>query len=146
MHIFLLGLYSSCLKINLNNNNNHLTAVCPGQPGLAGTRRNIYPLTPIWSTYFLYHLSPFATVHGILFIQLLCLTVLSNNLFPGPLWSSHWSWTPNFILHAFLHPIIINFSQHMAIPTQPVLLQYQCYVVYTSVSYTHLTLPTTPYV
>ena len=43
------------------------------------------------STCFLYHLSPFATVHGILFIQLTCLTVLSNNLFPGPLRSSHWS-------------------------------------------------------
>ena len=46
---------------------------------------------PSWSTYFLYHLSPFSTVHGILFIQLTCLTVLSNNLFPGPLWSSPWS-------------------------------------------------------
>ena len=43
------------------------------------------------------------------FIQLTCLTVLSNNLFPGPLWSSPWSWTRNFILHAFLHPIIIIF-------------------------------------
>ena len=30
-----------------NNNNNHLTAVCPGQPGYAGARRNIHPLTPI---------------------------------------------------------------------------------------------------
>ena len=66
---------------------------------------------PSWSTYFLYHLSPFATVHGILSIQLTCLTVLSNNLFPGPLWSSPWSWTLNFILHAFLHPIIINPTQ-----------------------------------
>ena len=46
------------------------------------------------------------------------------------LWSSSWPWTLNFILHAFLHPIII-FSQHMPIPTQPVLLQYQCYVIYT---------------
>ena len=68
---------------------------------------------PSWSTYFLYHLSSFATVHGILFIQLTCLTVLSNNPFPGPLSSSTWYWTLNFILHAFLHPIIIIFSQHM---------------------------------
>jgi len=30
-------------------------------------------------------------VHGILFIQLTCSTVLSDNLFPGPLWSSLWS-------------------------------------------------------
>ena len=36
----------------------------------------------------------------------------------------------NFILHAFLHTIIIIFSQHLPIPTQPVLLQYQCYVIY----------------
>ena len=68
------------------------------------------------------------TVHGILFIQLTCLTVLSNNLFPSPLWSSSWPWILNFILHAILHPIIIIFSQHMPIPTQPVLLQYQCYI------------------
>ena len=32
---------------NSNNNNNHWTAVCSGQPGKAGTRRNIHPLTPI---------------------------------------------------------------------------------------------------
>jgi len=44
---------------------------------------------PSWSTYFLYHLFPFAMVHGILFIQLTCMTSsISNNLFPGTLWSS----------------------------------------------------------
>ena len=32
--------------------------------------------------------------------------------------------TLKFILHAFLHPVI--FSQHMPIPMQSVLLQYQC--------------------
>ena len=77
-------------------------------------------------------------VHSILFIQLTCLTVLSNNLFPGPLWFSPWSSTLNFILHAFLHPIIIIFSQHMPIPTQPVLLQYQCYVITPSLSLSSL--------
>jgi len=30
-----------------NNNNNRLTAFGPGQPGLAGTRRNTHPLSPI---------------------------------------------------------------------------------------------------
>ena len=73
-------------------------------------------------------------VHGILFIHFTCLTVLSYNLCPGPLRSSSWSWTLNFMLHTFLHPITIFFSQHMPIPTQPVLLQYQCYVIYTSLS------------
>ena len=43
---------------------------------------------PSGTSCFLYHLSPFATVHGILFIQLTCLTVLTYNLFPGLLWSS----------------------------------------------------------
>ena len=45
----------------------------------------------------------------------------SLTTFPGPLWFSSWTWTLYFILHAFLHPINI-FSQHMPIPTQPVLL------------------------
>ena len=80
---------------------------------------------PSWSSDILYHLPPFTTINGHLFVQFTCLTILSDNLSSGPLWSSSWSWTLNFILHAFLHPIIIIFSQHMPIPTQPVLLQYQ---------------------
>ena len=34
------------------------------------------------------------------------------------------------MLHTFLHPVVVIFSQHMTIPAQPVLLQYQCYVIY----------------
>ena len=49
----------------------------------------------------------------------MCLTVLSDNLSPGPLWSSSWCCTLYFILHAFLHPVIIFFSQHMPITMQP---------------------------
>ena len=116
---------------NNNNNNNHLTAVCPGQPVSASTRRNIHPLTPILVNVL--PLSPFSFWNGPWhpLYSAYVLTVLSNNLFPGPLWSSPWSWTLNFILHTFLHPVIVIFSQHMPIPTQPVLLQYQCYVIYT---------------
>ena len=44
----------------------------------------------------------------------------SRTTSPGPLWFSPWSWTLNFILHAFLHSIIVIFLQHMPIPTQPV--------------------------
>jgi len=66
-------------------------------------------------------------IHGILFVHFTCLTIHSDNLSPGSLRSSSWSWTLNFILHTFLHPVIIIFSQHMHIPTQPVLLQNQCY-------------------
>jgi len=38
------------------------------------------------------------------------------------LWSTSWPGTLHFILHTFLHPIIVFFSQHMPIPPQPVLL------------------------
>ena len=54
------------------------------------------------------------------FVQFTSLTVFSDNLSPGTLWSSSWSWNLYFTLHAFLHPVIIFFSQHMPTPTQPV--------------------------
>ena len=65
---------------------------------------------PCWSSDILYRLPSFTTIHSILCVQLTCLTVLSDNLSPGPCWSSSWSWTLYFILHAFLHPVIIIFS------------------------------------
>ena len=92
----------------------------------------------------IYQLPPSTTTHSILCVQFTCLAVLFDNLSPGPLWSPSWSWTLNFItapairhlmtdirrvkrciiiiLHAFLHPIIIFFSQYMPILSQPVLL------------------------
>ena len=63
-----------------------------------------------WSSDILYQLPPSTTIHCILCVQFTCLTVLFNNLSPGPLWSSSWPWTRYFILHAFLHPIIVFFS------------------------------------
>ena len=68
------------------------------------------------------HWSSFINLLHILCVQFTCLAVLTDNLSPGPLWSSSWPWTLYFILHAFLQPDIIFFSQHMPIPTQPVLL------------------------
>ena len=47
----------------------------------------------------------FTTINDILFVQFTSLTVLLYNISPGPLWSSSWSWTLNFILHTFLHPL-----------------------------------------
>ena len=67
---------------------------------------------PSWSMDILYHLPPFTTIYSIIYVQFTCLTVLSDNLSPGPLWSSSWSWTLYFILHAFLHPVIIFFAAH----------------------------------
>jgi len=39
-----------------------------------------------------------------------------HNLCPSLLWSTPWCGTLRFILHTFLHPIIVFFSQHMFIP------------------------------
>ena len=55
-----------------------------------------------------------------------------HNPSPGPLWSSSWSGTLRFILHTFLDPIIIFFSQHMPIPPQPPIMQ--------SIKYIHINL------
>ena len=64
---------------------------------------------PDHQTSSLYQLPPSTTIHSILLVQFTCLTVLFHNLSPSPLWSSCWSWTLYFILHAFLHPVIIFF-------------------------------------
>jgi len=59
----------------------------------------------------------------ILPVQLTCLTVFMHNLSPSFLWSTSWSRALHFILHTFLHPIIVFFSQHMPIPLQPALTE-----------------------
>ena len=51
-----------------------------------------------------------------------CLTVSFHNLSPSFLWFTSWPGTLHFILHKFLHPIIVFFLQHMPIPPQPLLL------------------------
>ena len=60
-------------------------------------------------------LSPSTTNHGILRIQSTCFAVFLHNLSPSFLWSTSWPGTLHFILHTFLHPIIVFFSQHMPI-------------------------------
>jgi len=75
-----------------------------------------------WSSIILHQLTPSTTIHSILPVQFMCLTVFLHNLSPCPLWSTSWSGTLHFIRHTFLHPIIVFFSQHMPIPLQPVLL------------------------
>ena len=46
-----------------------LCGFCPGQPGWAGTRRNIHPLTLIVVINHPYLLSPSTMIHGILLVQ-----------------------------------------------------------------------------
>jgi len=88
-----------------------LCVFCPGQPGWAGIRRNIHPLTLIVVNHP-YLLSPSTTIHGILPIQSTCFTVFFHNLSPSFLWSASWPGTLHFILHTFFHPIIIATHAH----------------------------------
>jgi len=78
------------------------------------------PTTLIMVINHPYLLSPSTTTHGILRIQSTCSTVFFHNLCPSFLWSTYWPGTLHFILDTFLHPIIVLFSQHMPIPSQPV--------------------------
>jgi len=77
---------------------------------------------PSWSSSSLYQLLPSITIHSILPVQITCLAIFMHNLCLCPLWSTSWTGALHVIFHAFLHPIIVFFSQHMPIPSQPVLL------------------------
>ena len=77
---------------------------------------------PSWSTSSLYQLLPSTMIHSILLVQTACLAIFLHNLFSCPLWSTSWSGALHLIFHTFLHPISVFFSQHVRIPSQPVLL------------------------
>jgi len=77
---------------------------------------------PSWSSSNLYQLLPSTTIHSILTVQITCLAIFLHNLFPCPVWSTSWSGALHLIFHTFLHPVSVFFSQHMPIPSQPVLL------------------------
>ena len=70
-----------------------------------------------WSSTILYQLPPSTTIHSILPVQFTCLTAVLHNLSQSPLWSTSWSGTLHFILHRFLHPIIVFVSQSHTIAT-----------------------------
>ena len=57
-----------------------LFGFCPGQPGWAGSRRNIHPLTLIVVINHPYLLPPSTTIHGILPIQSTYFTVFFKSL------------------------------------------------------------------
>jgi len=62
----------------------------------------------LWSSFIPYLL---ITIHAIIPVQFTCLTVFFHNLSPSFLWSTSWPGTLRFILHTFLHPIIVFYSQ-----------------------------------
>jgi len=130
-HVYALWV---CCYICQRNTNRHTTILrlsgfCPGLPGRASNRKNIHPLTPILiineplSASSIY-CDPWHPPHSNT-----CPTVFLHNLYPSLLWSTSRSGTLHFILHKLLHPIIVVFSKHIPIPSHPVLLYYQDYVI-----------------
>ena len=75
----------------------------PGEPVPEETFTHSHLL---WSSIISYLLPASFTIHGILLVQFTCLTVFFH-------WSTSWPGILHFILHTFLHPIIVFFSQHM---------------------------------
>jgi len=90
----------------------------PGEP----VPEETFTHPPSWSSSSLYQLLPSTKIHSILPVQTACLASFLHNLSPRPLWSTSWSGALHLIFHTFLHPISVFFSQHMPIPSQPVLL------------------------
>ena len=84
-------------------------SLCPGLPGRPVPEETFTHSRPSWSSDIPYQLPPSSTIYTVFLVQFTCLTFLFHNLFPGPVWSSSWSGALYFILHAFLHPIIISF-------------------------------------
>jgi len=103
--IIIFRCYSvTCIYSYVNTHtHNRLTASVRVNPGRPVPEETLTHSHPTWSSDILYHLSPLIMIHGILFVHFTCLTILSDNLSPGPLCS----WTLNFILHTFLHPITV---------------------------------------
>jgi len=63
-------------------------------------------------------------------VQIACLAIFLHNLSPCPFWSTSWSGALHLTFQTFLHPINVFFLQHMPVPSQPVLLWYQYYIIY----------------
>jgi len=99
--------------VTYNNNNDYFTALCPGLPWWAGTRRNTHPPTILiiiqsLSASSIYHkLRAWQSFH----------TTSFHALFGLPLGLEP---STSYSIHFFTQSVF--FSQHMPIPSQPVLL------------------------
>jgi len=89
-------------------------------PGELVPEETFTQLHLLWSSIVPYLLHPSNMIHGILLVQSTCLTVFFHNL--QVFFGTSWPDTLHFILHTFLHPIIVFFLQLMPIPLQSVLL------------------------
>jgi len=84
-----------------------LSAFCLRQPGLTFTHSHL-----LFSSIVPNLLHQSNMIHGVLPVQFTHLTVFFHNLCPSFLCSTSWPGTLHFLLHTFLHPIIVFFSQH----------------------------------
>jgi len=131
------------LSTAATNNHQHPCTHTHTQP-FYGSQQFVFdnPVKPVPEETFTH--SHIHTYHGlqsslICFLHLLRST--ASSLFSVHAWQSfyrihlqsfHWfSWpgTLHFIVPKFLQPITYFFSQHMSIPSQPVMLQCQDYVI-----------------
>ena len=62
-----------------------------------------------WSPIIAYLFPPSFTIHSILLVQFMCVTVFFHNLSPSFRWSTSWPGTLHCILHTFLHQSLSSF-------------------------------------
>ena len=110
-------------KLNIYNNNNNFYGPFSGINWVSlYVKKHLFTLQ-FTHTLILIINHPLSasstTIHSILFVQFMHLTVFLHHLSPGALWSTSWSGIFYFILHIFLLTIIVFFSQHMLIPLLP---------------------------
>ena len=70
----------------------------------------------------------------------MCFTVFLHNLSPSPLWSTSWSGTLHFILHAFLHPVIVFATHIHTIAACLAVVPRSCHLILVSLSTLYLEL------
>jgi len=133
LHWFLIGWwpfmssYQQCQSTDAL----HITTTIlqPFYDHLSGTTRvswyhKKHSLTHLyWLSHILYQLPPSTTIHSLLPVQFMCLTVLLH-LSVSALWCTSWSClapSTSYSIH-FFTPIIVFFLQHIPTVSQPVLL------------------------
>ena len=106
---------SKLLQCTHTHTHNRLTGLCPWLLRWTILEETFTHSHQPWSSNILYQLSPFTAIQQHPPCSIYVLESPFHNLFPGPLWSTSWSGTFCFVLHTFLHPIIIFFSPHMPV-------------------------------
>jgi len=89
----------------------------PGEP----VPEDTFTHPPSWTSN-VYQLLPSTTIHSIFPVQITCLAIFFAQRLSMSSFVYLLVWSPPPHIHTFLHTIIVFFSQHTLIPSQPVLL------------------------